>query len=178
MSDPPDTRPYCKSMAKLVRLKVDEEFEAAEVEQVLFHDWCTSTYTHHVGTINWLEDGSMVYGAGDGSHFQGLGKSFFPSHAVIIVLAPLLLYMLYKHMVFSCYPTLLADSLSFSFLSFYTDHGQIQDECTDPKGPKAQGVFTSQNDAYLRGKFLKINQDSLKKNDYLKESKCLWYLCL
>ena len=34
---------------------------------------CTSTYTHHIGTINFLSDGSMVYGAGDGSHFQGIG---------------------------------------------------------------------------------------------------------
>jgi hypothetical protein len=34
---------------------------------------CTSTYTHHIGTINFLADGSMVYGAGDGSHFQGIG---------------------------------------------------------------------------------------------------------
>lgn len=114
MTNPPDTRPYCKSMAKLVRLKVrfvvltivdrtrpaarpparvgpnhpcltplipptqhetqvDANFENAQVEQELIHDWCTSTYTHHVGTINFLADGSMVYGAGDGSHFQGLG---------------------------------------------------------------------------------------------------------
>jgi hypothetical protein len=27
------------------------------------------------GTINFLADGSMLYGAGDGSHFQGIGAS-------------------------------------------------------------------------------------------------------
>ncbi len=52
---------------------MDEDFKTAVVQQELFHDWCTSTYTHHVGTMNFLADGSMVYGAGDGSHFQGLG---------------------------------------------------------------------------------------------------------
>lgn len=58
---------------KPVFRQVDPDFTSAVVEQELFHDWCTSTYTHHVGTINFLADGSMVYGAGDGSHFQGLG---------------------------------------------------------------------------------------------------------
>ena len=99
MSVPPDTRPYCKTMAKLVRLKVssnrslghprimhliqhpfppstqvDEDLSMAELDTELMQDWCTSTYTHHVGTITFLADGSMLYGAGDGSHFQGLGK--------------------------------------------------------------------------------------------------------
>jgi hypothetical protein len=49
MTNPPDTRPYCKSMAKLVRLKVDADLTKATPEQELFRDWCTSTYTHHVG---------------------------------------------------------------------------------------------------------------------------------
>jgi hypothetical protein len=49
---------------------VDEDFTTATFDAELFHDWCTSTYTHHVGTMNFLEDGSMIYGAGDGSHFQ------------------------------------------------------------------------------------------------------------
>jgi len=44
-----------------------------------------------------------------------------------------------------------------------------QDECTDPKGPKDQGVFSSQKDAYLRGKFLRIKPASVLKKDYLKE---------
>ena len=112
MTDPADTRPYCKTMAKLVRLRVDPELTKAVVEQELFKDWyvhppthppihssihppthpsinnqhpptlllrCSSTYTHHVGTINWLDDGSMVYGAGDGSHFQ-VGQTHPPTH--------------------------------------------------------------------------------------------------
>jgi len=54
--------------------QVDPEFTKAKVDQILVEDWCTSTYTHHIGTILFLEDGSMVYGAGDGSHFQGIGK--------------------------------------------------------------------------------------------------------
>lgn len=49
------------------------------------------------------------------------------------------------------------------------DHGMPQDECTDPKGPKDQGVFSSQKDAYLRGKFLRIKPASVLKKDYLKE---------
>jgi len=49
------------------------------------------------------------------------------------------------------------------------DHGMPQDECTDPKGPKDQGVFTPQKDGYLRGKFLRIAPASLLKNEYLKE---------
>ena len=46
-----------------------------------------------------------------------------------------------------------------------------QDECTDPKGPKDQGVFTSQKDEYLRGKFLKINPEALTKNALLVKGK-------
>ncbi len=42
-----------------------------------------------------------------------------------------------------------------------------QDECTDPKGPKDQGVFLPQKDEYLRGKFLQINAASLLKNEKL-----------
>ncbi|KAM3567793.1 hypothetical protein VYU27_010069, partial [Nannochloropsis oceanica] len=99
---------------------VDEAFTVAEFDAELFHDWCTSTYTHHVGTLTFLSDGSMVYGAGDGSHFQGI------------------------------------------------DHGQPQDECTDPNGPKDQGVFLSQKDGYLRGKFIKIKASSLLKDQHLE----------
>lgn len=104
---------------------MDPEFTKAEVDQELMKDWCSSTYTHHVGTcpcttfanarfprifeswcgasphgapqlhpcdlqifrpfspvfvlpsgtLNFAADGSIIYGAGDGSHFQGLGTS-------------------------------------------------------------------------------------------------------
>lgn len=45
-----------------------------------------------------------------------------------------------------------------------TDHGMPQDECTDPKGPKDQGVFTAQKDGYLRGKFIRVKPEALLKN--------------
>ena len=47
------------------------------------------------------------------------------------------------------------------------DHGMPQDECTDPKGPKDQGVFASQKDQYLRGKFIRITPEALLKNQKL-----------
>lgn len=47
------------------------------------------------------------------------------------------------------------------------DYGMPQDECTDPNGPRDQGVFSSQKDQYLRGKFIRITPQALLKNNYL-----------
>ena len=63
-------RPTLSSLFPSFHPQVDPDLTSAKFDQELFQDWCSSTYTHHVGTINWLEDGSMIYGAGDGSHFQ------------------------------------------------------------------------------------------------------------
>lgn len=48
-----------------------------------------------------------------------------------------------------------------------TDYGMPQDACTDPNGPKDQGVFLPQKDQYLRGKFIRIAPEALLKNNYL-----------
>lgn len=48
-----------------------------------------------------------------------------------------------------------------------------QDECTDPKGPKDQGVFASQKEEYLRGKFIRITPDALLKNQKLVKGACV-----
>ena len=199
---------------------------------------CTSTYTHHIGTINFLADGSMVYGAGDGSHFQGIGAwtrlgpllSLSSScgggggGSVVVVLvhdvgqratdrkvrpvrsAPSLspcvcsrLPRPLRGVVSVCPYSRLCMTWAWHITHFThsphpsihrpllppltptnqpppttpPDHGQPQDECTDPTGPKDQGVFTSQKDEYLRGKFIKISKQAVLKNDHLERGKCV-----
>jgi len=73
LTNPPDTRTFCASWGKLVRLKLDPTFEKPAVyEQELIVDWCCSGPTHHTGDLEWLEDGSLVLSGGDGAHFTGL----------------------------------------------------------------------------------------------------------
>jgi len=55
------------------------------------------------------------------------------------------------------------------------DFGAPQDECTDPNGPKDQGIFLVQKDEYLRGKFLRFTPEAILKKDKLVkgEDECM-----
>lgn len=49
----------------------------------------------------------------------------------------------------------------------------IQDECTIVGGPKDQGVFRSQRDDFIQGKFIVINKDAVLKKGPIVAGKLL-----